>query len=1770
MNKKGLIAALMLFMMMITINHVRDQALLADTILYPLYTLEKADLNVESKDITFSVSPNTVANLYIEFEDNPNTINFDGQPIDTTKTYFKEIGFDSLTSEYTFNLATSSGNVLSDSIKQIRFLGAVPIINVSGASITTTTPYFPTETGNTYLHIDFDSKDVDFVQNTISITIPAGVTLNETSEIMTSNTYTFDGTQLTFTDINTVQGLDIPVDVSGVSSAEFELVGTYVSSLALKQGTINATTLTYDGVNVSVADTTTNYADQTGVSTIAQEVSLVNASTDYKYQYLDTDVILITSDPYLPGTNLSSYYTLTDDQNLYFSNFNLDYTKDFSLNIPYMQTGSFDDFEIYITEQNTYNTTGNAYDIFSESAVSDFDYAISDSTVGTGSLYQANLSTLGFDSLGFSVSDNTISYNINDSTINDGTNGVFESGVKLDTPLDDNLYFYEFNWDATNKVLSFSINTIDYHNELDTFPESSSLIINNNRANNELVSVMTPLEIDMSAMEFNPSTFLLKTSKASNDRLYLPTVTGDRLYSRLSFYYSNINYDLPVDAAGMPSIAQILADSTPVIQNYLNGELILQEELDYVSVPTNVVYANKRPNSLETDYDPLSLASGYHHLMLSSKQNINGVDIYATNSLAFSVGDKQQYQLQLNVESPTLYPVGIYIPPEDYSGFDSQTDLLEYDGAAYNTILDVSDYTTLFDFSQLNYNVKGFYDVYHRSEYPSPINGEIMYKTQIQTINVDDPALDFGDLPKSYGDAASVGEASKTFQIGINLDEYSQSYIDREFYAYNSADARGDDIHGINDEYGYLNMSPEEPVGINYNVDTIRFDIPYIASSSSQICMWLDLDASLSFDASEGQCAGGVPIKHGAFGTVAFTYNIVDARSQLEPNQKVGMRLRISANSSMDETMHSTVLTDSVGEVEDFLVDIYGPTKPSEICIDDSVKTPTFIIKDDNAIPGGIELISDIPSSYAPGYVYQDAKIEITTNGRISFDAKRGESAILTLEGAPSGDTNINFSVRDNLGQEIKSPITLSVWGLQNGEFVKNTNPTFMGAYDDRFIQVGSDSVGNYTLDPTNDVVIGGQFQYTVATESSANPSSTVWLIPDVYFAPDFSFTTNAATSYFTLGLNASALTHPIEDCVSNFNSEAYVQVLGNKIENASLYNNYPFKYISENIAIPFYQNFESFSHVFEIPDGASFVDGESAVTVYRRPFYTNTSAGGDWVLVDPADYVQTIHSPTQAQIDSGIAGVSEVTFADPNNSGAFGHEYRFVYEMQIDDEYTYKVNPNGSKTVQTGQAIDFNTYLYYDKEDGFKLDTSGQNNHLYTFDYAADEAYYLNPVTVTIREPFDMTVNSFMSDETLYINTNGFQNNFTLTYNNCPTCTGYPEKTTLNNGLNEISVPIPDPGGVVFNSTDPFDMYEDMTLTIFDNDLEVLRIPIKRWYPSKISNTIVDLADFESYNSNLNPVEQQVFITMGYKSYQQTYFAGEQLVIEDINTIQSVDDGKLVVDPGVDLVVDVKTAPPTWTFITDDQLRPITDIDNYKALTKEHAAIYLPVEVLDKTLNVPKQTFDGLVGDYGQINFGFSEDISTTGDYLNYIPSLKSQYVIEEFSGRIYNTEDINECTDQNLCSVGVNYSQIKDAPSDIATGYNDIADVDLVISDILSNEVMLNGDETLLGKTYDYVLTMNKLGLNESDITVSLQFSFNRDMLSYKKQFGKYYFHRSKVEDFEKACIEADTCSEDYQFLFDGKIYSTADIRNKISNEEYTLYNAYTNYKWIESYYE
>ncbi len=169
-------------------------------------------------------------------------------------------------------------------------------------------------------------------------------------------------------------------------------------------------------------------------------------------------------------------------------------------------------------------------------------------------------------------------------------------------------------------------------------------------------------------------------------------------------------------------------------------------------------------------------------------------------------------------------------------------------------------------------------------------------------LNDDEPPLDFGDAPDSYGTLLASNGARHQVRPGEEL--FLGTHIDVEEDGQPTPDATGDDAAGVADEDGVVLVSPRIFPGA-----TVTLEIT--ASAAGKLDAWLDADQSGTFDPDEK-----------FFDSVSLVAGVNVLEINVPANVLPGTtfaRFRFSSAGGLGPTGLA-----ADGEVEDYQVEIVG------------------------------------------------------------------------------------------------------------------------------------------------------------------------------------------------------------------------------------------------------------------------------------------------------------------------------------------------------------------------------------------------------------------------------------------------------------------------------------------------------------------------------------------------------------------------------------------------------------------------------------------------------------------------------------------------------------------------------------------------------------------------------------------------------------------------------------------------------------------------------
>lgn len=948
-----------------------------------------------------------------------------------------------------------------------------------------------------------------------------------------------------------------------------------------------------------------------------------------------------------------------------------------------------------------------------------------------------------------------------------------------------------------------------------------------------------------------------------------------------------------------------------------------------------------------------------------------------------------------------------------------------------------------------------------------------------------------------------------------------------------------------------------------------------------------------------------------------FTIPTSPTGTTIKPNESTYMRIRIVQGNSLSTSDANVTYKNLPGETEDFKVKFYGATRPSDICTDVSTNSPILLT---DRYPTGMDMkngyyqtlvfTTDVPSYSAPGGVYEDATITVSSSDALTSDGDKSTRALVSDMGGKytpientilveinqqgNANTIIDVKIRDSDGNPINLPLTFSFIGMDSeyydskpehkhnvdahpAEYIHfEEEDIFLGGlkledFSNTYITDGDlNYLQNLIISPTNGKYNIFDYHFGVSTQTAgmASPSSGLWLRSDQYAQSDIQFTTNGTSIKLLFGLNMENINIPINDCVDGFDPTATLRIIGDdtKYQDLEIYKNYPIEYVSDNIAVPYYENLNNFSFVAEIPDGVEFSDEANKVEVYKRPLVGREPTNDPWTKVDSSDYQLIETEASSEQKSRDILKVVELYFPNAIANDTIGYEYKFKLNIQVSDNYT---NKNNGSSVEINDVLKVNSYVYYDKDDYTYLQTNLDPSE-YQDENQLDEFYRFNESTITIRRPYELEMETYMGDPNMYITTDqeiADVLTYKYEYNNCKTCTSINEKTAFLSGEEAnkymINIPIADKKDVEFASSDPQDMYEDISISIYDGTYVVSTFNVRRYYPVDLDFEITNLDDIKKVDENLNPVEMYTHIVTGEKKWIEQYYAQEKIKLDSLSTYQNVVDGKLFVSLKPEIILNDVNAPSNWLNIDDTMMKPVTDAKVYAKNTRESVELLLPPELIDTTLSVPISVLNSI--EYATIKFSSVEEIEVVDETkkTKYTQSLSSQYVIEEISGRLYNKLESTECG-SNVCNLNVLYNVETDDISRINEGYNDMNDKDLVLTNLVSNVFLLARDLELLDRNFDYYIVVRDFGLNKVNLNIKSDFTYSGNMVSYKKNDGHQYFMRAEVSDDN--CIQTYTCDSQYKEILSGEITSTQQVKNELLKDDNKMSNYFTNTQWLD----
>lgn len=1557
-------------------------------------------------------------------------------------------------------------------------------------------------------------------------------------------------------------------DVSNdfIVNNRYQYVGLYPGSSAATGNLDSNITIIFEyAVNNICPQLETQPSDSTGDNRL--NLQNVNRATEQETQYNEV-VANRLIEGYSTPINDSTVYDFgnqytSDSTNSSFIDFRYSFNgnKSYAQFIPVRQTGEFEPINIVVSND------GNGYDIRSRNSASDLAKYQNE---GLG--YQKLIGSQGYKSLTirFEECQVVVGYNngITTSNTSETTNFTY-----TDLPsLDETVAGYTTEWDPETQKLVVKI----------IFEKNKALYYSGNS-----------FEIDLTGKQFLPQDYALvynNTSETST-KVYRPYTNSTR------YMYEVVALKSPyVDLTTTQHKADTAVGFNQIYEvSLLNGKVNYRQKL---ASSTNIVEA-------EVPYDP---DQKYTAMITSGSMGRRDVGVYsyiAGNSYSPTPGFTQTAETQV-IYARGIHPVysmtatidPIVIPTDTYTSLGTIVDLKYAITSAKNgeqeteSTLAKSAKHYFIDESSIDFTTKGDYSALGYIKSFDPLTGEYITSDVSPAVSVTGVNLDFGDAPESYGPAgALIGNTRNRYNIGINRNGSRSTHADAESEPQYSQDARGDDTTGISDETGWFNMDPNGVGELNVFMEKLKISFPYTASgNNAAIAFWLDYNQNGVFEDFEMELKSVNSSDYDEYGMVTFTIDLSQEFSTLAAGDTTYARVRIlDSKSVLAKGTAEQTYANNYGETEDFVVNLYGKKNEYQICTQVLANTPMATVKSSKKISyngpygmeSGVEYTLDIgepnPNSNSTNSFYPDTKIAVTslegiteltaTGNGVPTYFKVGTGAV--GEESPANVIRIRTFNKD--GEPINLPLTFAIWGLNEytGDSLIESvsidkNSIYMEGFEAEDVKLTEDSVG---------VVEDYDTYLKLFTNQAAasEPSSVFYLQGSSLAKSEIEIVEEAREIEIGFGLDLGQMDKVIADCVEPYGPQAQIQVFDQFYDDqVSLYASYPFKYQSTNIPFPYFENFNSVTQNLYIPEGVEFVSGNTDVTIYRRDLLGSRTEA-DWELVDEQLYTQKL------DLENNI---SSVKFDDPVKNGVYGYEYRMEYNFEIDEN------------MQTGQRIVFKSDFEYNK--GKKGEST--------------EVYKLNDVTAIVREAFTADFNTIMGDETIYVESTSNSIYYTYQYLNCLTCAGVSEPTRLSE---DITIPIADPVELDFYSDADFDRYEDIKFSLYDNQMKVFEFPIRRWYPTEMEIAIDDNTYDQTLTEGLNPVSQTIQVRPAYKLHSgfeqpiKSLYSQEVIGIKHDPTVNQLENAVLELD---DIEASISTVPQSqipasWgeglgteldgkPFIIEvDDLAPVFDPSivylvadqeicseaeeaGTECLPQGYHAINIEAEALDQTLETAKVTKDQK--EYKTILFKDRYAMNDDGS-VNLKSQLDSRYVIENYSGRIYNKAINRECKldsqvaadypELNCDEDQVQNYHIPTAVIDnILSGYNDLADSDKIIADSINGIPLATDLKT--GDRFEYFVFLPEVGRNKTEITIADNLVIETTPLAYYGDEGTFYFKRTTPTNEEVKCIKEEECETSYQSLVSGTVNNTYDIKHQIEDNTDYLDSYKTANNWLEFY--
>jgi hypothetical protein len=192
------------------------------------------------------------------------------------------------------------------------------------------------------------------------------------------------------------------------------------------------------------------------------------------------------------------------------------------------------------------------------------------------------------------------------------------------------------------------------------------------------------------------------------------------------------------------------------------------------------------------------------------------------------------------------------------------------------------------------------------------------WATQYGSFRINTAGFDFGDLPASYGITLRAADGARhcAFPNGLRLG----ASIDAESEAWQSADALGDDTHGVADEDGVTRANTPWQDGVNGGAVNVT-----VSGGPGVVYGWIDWNGDGDFLDADEQIISGTAVARAAAAASGESAPVATTLIQFAvpagtfpgagPNKVFNARFRLYPSAPLNPTW---IGTGPAGEVEDY------------------------------------------------------------------------------------------------------------------------------------------------------------------------------------------------------------------------------------------------------------------------------------------------------------------------------------------------------------------------------------------------------------------------------------------------------------------------------------------------------------------------------------------------------------------------------------------------------------------------------------------------------------------------------------------------------------------------------------------------------------------------------------------------------------------------------------------------------------------------------------